>query len=205
MPPPSKLAAWGAARVCKDLCSALDRPGALQRRGPGEQAILLLDARGGKGAFSAIELEAFAISCYPSANSDDGGEGVRLIREEIGERMQILIVEDDTSIRDMLSECLADEGYTTVAVSDGQQGLDLLRASPALPGLILLDLAMPVMSGWEFLEIQQGDPRLAPIPLIVLSADSSVVKRSALGPGVRVLAKPVDINTLIDTVAGYLL
>lgn len=117
--------------------------------------------------------------------------------------MQILIIEDDASIRDMLTECLADEGYSTAAACDGRQALDLLAASAALPELILLDLAMPVMSGWEFMDVQQRDPRLAAIPLVVLSADSSVARRADLGAGVRVVPKPVDIGALLDTVAGY--
>ena len=117
--------------------------------------------------------------------------------------MQILIIEDDASIRDMLSECLADEGYEVLTACDGRQGLELLRASAATPDLILLDLAMPVMSGWEFLEIQRDDPRLAAIPLVVLSADSSVAKQQSLGGRTPLVTKPVDIGVLIDLVASY--
>lgn len=117
--------------------------------------------------------------------------------------MQILIIEDDAGIRDMLSECLADEGYTILTAVDGRQGLELLRSSASAPALILLDLAMPVMSGWEFMEAQQRDPRLAAIPLVVLSADSSVAKQQLIAGRTPLITKPVDINVLIDTVAAH--
>jgi CheY-like chemotaxis protein len=117
--------------------------------------------------------------------------------------MQILVIEDDASIRDMLSECLSDEGYSVATASDGRQGLNMLRAGAVAPGLILLDLAMPVMSGWELLDILQGDQDLAAIPLVVLSADSSVTKQPLIGAGTPVVAKPVDLDVLLDVVASH--
>ena len=117
--------------------------------------------------------------------------------------MQILIIEDDASIRDMLSECLGDEGYSVVTACDGQQGLNMLRASASAPDLILLDLAMPVMSGWTLLDVLQQDPLLAPIPLVVLSADSRVAKQPIIGARTPVVAKPVDLDDLLGVVARY--
>jgi CheY-like chemotaxis protein len=117
--------------------------------------------------------------------------------------MQILIIEDDASIRDMLRECLSDEGYSVLTANDGRQGLELLQASPTVPDLILLDMAMPIMSGWEFLTILQGESRFAPIAVVVLSADNRVVKERSLGEHTSVVAKPVDLDVLLDLVASY--
>jgi len=116
--------------------------------------------------------------------------------------MQVLIVEDDASIRDMLNECLADEGYAVALARHGQEALDLLRANALAPDLILLDLAMPVMDGWAFLAVQQADAALSAIPLIVFSADRGA-QQGNLPPGVPTIAKPIDIDVLLDHVGSY--
>jgi CheY-like chemotaxis protein len=79
--------------------------------------------------------------------------------------------------------------------------LDYLRASPQLPRLILLDLQMPVMDGWQFLQERAGDPRMADIPVMVLTAESGVDRRS-LGVA-ECLAKPVDVAALLDRIGHF--
>jgi CheY-like chemotaxis protein len=117
--------------------------------------------------------------------------------------MQILIIEDDASIRDMLCECLADEGYDVAGARHGQEALDYLRTHQPLPDLLLLDMAMPVMNGWEFLAMWERDPHLARIPVVMLTAAANGYLQHDLPKQVQVVAKPVDINTLLELVARY--
>src|SRR5678816_1869583 len=76
---------------------------------------------------------------------------------------KVLVVEDDEDVREVLRETLEDAGYPVICAKDGREGLELLRAEPR-PCLVLLDLMMPVLSGWQFRAQQQQDPRLARSP-----------------------------------------
>ncbi len=84
----------------------------------------------------------------------------------------VLIVEDDDDIRETLLRLLDDEGYRPSACSNGREAIDQLRDG-LHADVILLDLMMPVMDGWEFRLQQKADPRLAAIPVMALSADTS--------------------------------
>jgi CheY-like chemotaxis protein len=84
----------------------------------------------------------------------------------VGKR--VLIVEDDEDIRETLSEALEIEGYDVARAQDGADGLRSLRR--VHPDVIVLDLMMPRMNGWEFREAQKRDPELAGIPVVVASA-----------------------------------
>lgn len=117
--------------------------------------------------------------------------------------MNILIVDDDFSIRDALTQLLEDEGYRVTVAANGLEAITHLRHAATFPCLILLDLAMPVMSGWEFRSTQQQDPALSPIPVVVLSADRGVKDKVARIHADGYLQKPVDIDTLLDTVERY--
>jgi CheY-like chemotaxis protein len=109
----------------------------------------------------------------------------------------ILIVDDDTDVREVLGELLADEGYATRMCPNGRAALDLLR-SGALPQLILLDLMMPEMDGWQFRAEQLRDASLRDIPVVVMTA-SRGVDRDDLG-GAEVLQKPVGLGDILDAV-----
>src|SRR6476646_11859410 len=91
--------------------------------------------------------------------------------------MQVLIVDDDHDMRAALSETLEMEGHQTKCVSNGQEALDHLRTG-AVPCLILLDLMMPVMNGWQFRERQREDTGLAGIPLVVITADGHAARKA---------------------------
>jgi CheY-like chemotaxis protein len=103
----------------------------------------------------------------------------------------VLVVDDDAEIRETLMSLLAQEGYTVVGAANGEEALAALRR--VHPSLMLLDLMMPVMSGWEVLEELQETGELAETPIIVVSA--------MCAPGARAcLRKPVDLDELLQAV-----
>jgi two-component system, chemotaxis family, chemotaxis protein CheY len=115
---------------------------------------------------------------------------------ETAVRQRILVVEDDRDLSEALGLALEHAGYEVAFAPNGKAALDLLRDGVA-PAVILLDLAMPVMSGWAFRRHQVVDPALAAIPVIVLSADPRAASL-ADSPGIRdVLTKPLDVEVLL--------
>lgn len=111
-------------------------------------------------------------------------------------RQVILVVEDDDDIRDLMEAVLSDEGYDVCGAENGVRGLELARASP--PALIVLDLMMPVMNGWEFRAHQKAEADLASIPVVVVSAAGHEAVVS-LEPA-AFLPKPFAFDTLIRVV-----
>jgi CheY-like chemotaxis protein len=107
----------------------------------------------------------------------------------------VLVIEDECDIREALAEALSYEGYEVVMASNGREALRKLGRGP-LPDVILLDLVMPEMSGWEFRQAQVGDPALAGIPVVVVSASDPGPARPD-----RHLPKPFAIDELFDLVA----
>jgi len=124
---------------------------------------------------------------------------------QVGETLgNILIVEDDRDTREMLSALLAMEGFHAVAAEDGLEALHLLRTvrhrAPEVPCLILLDLMMPRMNGWEFIEHHR---RLeSQTPIIVVSAYGSPDQLGAQGV-IAYMRKPVDIEALLELIARH--
>jgi CheY-like chemotaxis protein len=117
--------------------------------------------------------------------------------------MDILIVDDDVDIRQVLAELLGDEGYQVAHASNGLEALTHLRIHPKPPRLILLDLNMPVMTGWKFREQQQQDPTLASIPTVIISAHLHLKKSvSTLNPAAY-LEKPINFHALLTTVQQH--
>ena len=97
----------------------------------------------------------------------------------------------------MMAQMLSIEGFVAATVANGQEALAYLRNGPR-PNIILLDLMMPVMDGWEFRRRQQADPEIAPVPVIVLSAlDQS---RAAVVDATAFLKKPLDFDRLLKLV-----
>jgi signal transduction histidine kinase len=117
-------------------------------------------------------------------------------------RRSVLIVEDDAAIRRAVSEALRDEHFETSTCENGREALDYLRREPH-PDVIVLDLMMPVMDGWEFRVEQRQDPRIAAIPVVALSADRTP-KAVAIDADAY-LKKPVDLTTLVNTVSRVVL
>ena len=112
----------------------------------------------------------------------------------------ILIVEDDADTRDMIGRFLELEGYAVETAANGRQALDRLDAG-AHACVILLDLMMPVMDGWEFRRIQVSHATLSKIPVIVFSAAGR--DRMAQIDANDYLSKPVDLDELLDRISRY--
>lgn len=108
----------------------------------------------------------------------------------------LLIVDDDADVREALASVLEDEGYKVLIAESGRAALETLRRG-ARPTLILLDLMMPVMDGYEFRARQLQDPDLAKIPVVVLTAGAMDPRVEALG-AVRSFRKPVSLERLLE-------
>ena len=112
----------------------------------------------------------------------------------------ILVVEDNEDVRDMMAVTLQLEGHEVVTAANGRLALDALRHGVE-PCVILLDLRMPVMNGWEFQEAVARDPQLRRIPIVVTSAAAGdIVARTR---SERFLEKPIDVDKLLDVVDAY--
>jgi signal transduction histidine kinase len=125
----------------------------------------------------------------------------------VGERVvvprtarEILVVDDDVAFRRELIEALAAEGYAVFEAADGRQALNYVRTHAA-PALILLDLMMPVMDGWEFVATTRSDPALASIPIVVMSGLGKADVNTSLLGATGYLRKPPSLEALLETVA----
>lgn len=112
---------------------------------------------------------------------------------------EILVVDDDRDIRETLGEILAQEGYRVELAENGVRALEIMRRNS--PALVLLDLMMPIMSGWEVLEEAETDERLARIPVVVVSAMPAPLAPAEARGGVKAsLHKPLKLDQLLDLV-----
>jgi CheY-like chemotaxis protein len=121
-----------------------------------------------------------------------------MLEKPVAERRAVMIVDDDDAIREALEDVLSDEGYDVVGVSDGQQALDYLLTDlhpEKRPSAILVDLWMPVMDGWKFLDALLEDPRFSRIPLVVLTAARDQRARDLRVA--EVLTKPVQLQQVL--------
>jgi CheY-like chemotaxis protein len=116
----------------------------------------------------------------------------------------IFVIEDDADIRDSMVEMLCDEGYQVGSAVNGRDALEKLRALSELPKVILLDLMMPEMDGYQFRAEQRRDEKLAAIPVVLMSAGGELdVKVKQLGAQ-GVLKKPFgDLEQILQTLAGF--
>ena len=112
-------------------------------------------------------------------------------------KAKVLIVEDSDDAREMMSELLRHAGYRVEEARNGLEAYQLLCGCEEQPGLVLLDLMMPVMSGPELVEALSAHPRLAGLPIVVVSA---AVESISTGAVKRALRKPVPIDLLLKVV-----
>ena len=113
--------------------------------------------------------------------------------------VDILLAEDDDDLREAMLDTLQDAGYRVAAVANGQETLEWLHDTERLPALILLDLMMPVMDGWQFREVQSKDAKASLVPVVVLSAMGSHPTIEA----VEYLKKPTKVAPLLALVERY--
>jgi CheY-like chemotaxis protein len=113
----------------------------------------------------------------------------------------VLVVEDNAELRHVLIVLLESDGYAVVEAGNGLEALRLLRSAEVLPCLIVLDMGMPRMNGWDFRAEQDCDERLRSIPVVVVSADPLATQ--ARHTGAAVLLKPIDPEKLLELVERH--
>ncbi len=114
----------------------------------------------------------------------------------------VLVVDDDRDLRESLCEVLTEEGYAATGAADGKEALDYLRSAAELPRLVFLGLMMPRMNGWQFRDAQKADPRLARIPVAVVTAMGSDTLVRSIDAD-QVIRKPPGIEELLDVCRRY--
>jgi CheY-like chemotaxis protein len=110
----------------------------------------------------------------------------------------VMVVDDDADIREVLAGALADEGFTVTTAGNGLEALEALQGTEP-PCMILLDLMMPMMDGYQFLDVWRDDPCLHEIPVALITASSHLDRRRL--DGVPVFPKPITIAKLLEIVA----
>lgn len=111
---------------------------------------------------------------------------------------KVLIVDDDDGFRESLSALLSLEGYEVQEAANGAEGLARMSKSPR-PEVVLIDLMMPVMDGWELVRAMKKDPELARIPSAVVSAARAP---DSIPETIPVFAKPFSVDALLDFIEG---
>jgi CheY-like chemotaxis protein len=113
----------------------------------------------------------------------------------------ILLVEDDTDIREEMAALLQSEGYRVAQARNGRDALDQLKQIE--PCIILLDLMMPVMNGWDFRAEQLADPALKGIPTVIVSGAAQAAQEARSLQATAFLQKPFDFEPLLDVISQY--
>jgi two-component system response regulator CpxR len=121
------------------------------------------------------------------------------VNDSLLDKRTVLIVDDDADSRDILAEVLKTQGYQSYQAENGKQALDWIEAAPPPPGLILLDLDMPVMNGREFLSRLPTLPA-RPIVVVLTGQDPHAIPGAA-----AVLRKPVSLSQLLGVIRGLTL
>ncbi|WP_224240365.1 response regulator [Hyalangium gracile] len=115
----------------------------------------------------------------------------------------LLVVDDDADLREAITDVLRDAGYEVIVASNGRNALEVLARSNPLPGLVLLDMMMPVLDGAGFLAEVRKHPQFAAVPVVVFSASASPNLQELGARGwVR---KPVDLEALLEVVSQHAL
>jgi len=111
----------------------------------------------------------------------------------------VLVVDDDADVREGLCDLLVEEGFSVASAANGADALDHLR-QPCLPDVVLLDLRMPEMDGYEFLKCRQADEKLRDVPVIVVSATPEAHRLHF--PIRAMLVKPLNFQRLLALLNG---
>ena len=103
----------------------------------------------------------------------------------------------------LLRQLLEEEGYAVDAAMNGKEALDFLQTATPLPAVILLDLMMPVMDGYQFRKEQEKDARLASIPIVVMTADGNIESKEVKIGAKAAIKKPMDIEVVMEIVKRF--
>ena len=114
----------------------------------------------------------------------------------------ILVVEDDSTLRNAMGDLLGEEGMSATGAENGQVGLDLLRAG-ARPCLVLLDLQMPLVDGLTFRRRQLEDPRIAGIPVVVMTGQRGKAREAKRLGVALTMSKPIAPSRVVGVVERY--
>ena len=115
------------------------------------------------------------------------------------EAKTILVVEDDIDALEILAWLLESAGYEVLPARDGNEALRALRNRKV--DLILLDMRMPEMDGWQFRDLQRRDPQMAAVPVVVLTGDRRAAEDHEMSRAAACLRKPIDAASLLPLVA----
>jgi CheY-like chemotaxis protein len=107
---------------------------------------------------------------------------------------RVLIVEDDEAICDAFREALEMEGYRVITALNGREALERIQQH-GLPDLIFLDMMMPIMNGWQFLEARAQDRSLAAVPVVIVSAAGDKARADNTAGFIK---KPADLDSILD-------
>lgn len=121
---------------------------------------------------------------------------------EIPQGKNILVIDDSLDSQLLLSTLLESKGHSVFCYSNGRDALEWLQKLRALPDVILVDLRMPVMDGFEFLDLQRKMPQLKDIPTVVMSGDE--VNGANLNHRSRIfLKKPFNIRSVMSAIESH--
>ena len=113
----------------------------------------------------------------------------------------VLVVDDDPAIRGLVADALRADGYSVDLAAHGREALDAMRARR--PATVVLDLMMPIMDGFSFMEACHQEQLCNDVPIVVISAVQDALTRMDEVPVHACIAKPFDLDDLIRTVASY--
>jgi CheY-like chemotaxis protein len=120
-----------------------------------------------------------------------------------GRQQTVMVVDDDEDIRESLTLVLGQRGYQVITASDGQEALDLLRSTRTEPCLILLDLMMPGMNGFQLHQALIADPVLRTVPVVAITGAGPGAHRRSADLELEFLPKPFDFGALLDVVRRF--
>jgi CheY-like chemotaxis protein len=115
----------------------------------------------------------------------------------------VLVIDDDADLRESLGAVLTAAGHAFDTAIDGLEGLNRLRTPGPLPCVVLLDLMMPRMSGFELRAAMKSDPDLSAIPVVVLTGAGVLANRRAGELDAEILMKPIELGDLLDVVERH--
>jgi CheY-like chemotaxis protein len=122
---------------------------------------------------------------------------------EVGPHKLVLVVDDDPDVRESLQHVLGIHGHPVATAADGAEAMELLRRLRRRPCVILLDLMMPGMNGFEMRAELEADPDLAQIPVVVITGAGVLVEERASSLPNEVLRKPFELKALLSTVRRF--